>query len=211
MIKKLIEFVCTGNQGRSPVAELIARTHLERIGAYGDYNSISSGTLVNIIESGNHTINSMKPVIDIALERPLYSSEEIKELEEALKQGNTSIVRKYFDIVINLFDEEEVRNRAEVLPLLGIHDRVKTTRDQVVARPDTVAVLSMDRGNYSMVKGLYESSSYSPLIDVLSRFAIGNPNAEVKNTFGKVKEDYIRCVEQMLEEVPVAVNKIVDA
>src|SRR3989344_8155634 len=208
---RLIEMVCTGNQGRSPVAELIARNHLKSIGAYGDYDSISSGTLVDTIESGNHTMGSMRLVIDIAAQRSLYSPEETRELEDALRQGNTPVVRKYFDNAIGLFDKEEVENRAEILPLLGIQGEVKTTRNQTVARPDTIAVFSIDKRNYTIVEGLYENSSYSPVIDVLSRYATGNPDAELKNTFGKGKEAYRKGVEQMLEEVSVVVNRVIGA
>lgn len=208
---KLIEMICTGNRGRSPVAELIARNHLKSVGAYGDYDSISSGTLVDTIESGDYTMESMKPIIDIALQRPLYSPDEIKELEEALRQGNTPVVRRYFDNALGLFDREEVENRAEVLPLLGIQGEIKSTRYQTVARPDTVAVFPIDRKNYSIVKELYEKSDYSPVVDVLSKYATGNPDAELKNTFGKGKEVYRKGVEQMLEEVPIAVNRVIGA
>lgn len=206
---KLIEMVCTGNQGRSPVAELIARNHLKNIGAYGDYDSISSGTLVSTIEKGNHTIDSMKPIVERALERLLYCPEEIKELEEALRQGNTQVVRRYFDNTLNLFDKEEVENRAEVLPLLNIQGEVKSKRDQTVARPDTVTVFPVDKRNHGIVIDLYKNSGYNPIIDVLSKYATGNPDAEVGNAFGKGKEVYRKSVEQMLKEVPLAVNRVI--
>jgi protein-tyrosine-phosphatase len=52
MVKKLIEMVCTGNNGRSPVAELVGRNYLEEIGASDDYDTISSGTMVDKIGKG---------------------------------------------------------------------------------------------------------------------------------------------------------------
>lgn len=209
---RLIEMVCTGNQGRSPVAELIARNHLKSIGAYGDYDSISSGTLVDMIQSGGFfTLSIMEQLISLARKRVLYSPEEIKEVDAALRQGDNDTIKKYFRKTIGLFDKEEVENRAEVLSLLGIRGKVKSTRDQTVPRQDTVAVFPVDKSNYGKVIGIYEGSGYSPAVDVLSRYATGNPDAELKNTFGKGKEVYRKGVEQMLEEVPVAVNRIIGA
>ena len=38
---KIIEFVCTGNHGRSPVAELIALMYLKYNGMLGEYQAAS--------------------------------------------------------------------------------------------------------------------------------------------------------------------------
>lgn len=209
---KLIEVVCTGNQGRSPVAELIARNHLKIIRAYGDYDSISSGTLVDTIQSGEFfTLPIMGQLIGLARQRTLYSPEEMREIDTALRQGDNTTIEKYFRRTIDLFDREEVENRAEVLLLLGIQGEVKSIRDQTVSRRDTVAVFPVDKSNYGKIIDIYKNSDYGPFIDVLSRYATGNPDAELKNTFGKGKEVYRKGVEQMLEEVPRAVNKVIGA
>ncbi len=209
--KRLIEMVCTGNRGRSPVAELIANNYLAEIGATDRYKAISSGASVDVIGKGEFPIKELKPLINVGLERDLYNSEEIEEIEKALEQENENVIRQYGTRIANQFGQEEIESRTETLPLLGIKGNVKTTSEQTIARPDTAAVLCVDKKNYDLIKYIYEGSGYNPIINVLSRYATGNPDAEVKNAFGLGKEVYKQRIEQLVREVPLAVDKIVKA
>jgi len=212
MAKKLIEAVCTANNGRSPVIERILRNRLIEIGASKDYDAISSGAMVEAISRGGFPITAMSPFVDLARKRgDIYDPQELQHLERALGQKDRNAVEVFYNQAVDKFVDEEHENRAEALGRYEIGGAIKTTRDQTVPRGDVVAVLPADRGNFKKVLGIYAPTDYTPTIAVLSQFATGNPNAEMSNAFGHSKDVYMSMVEQMLEQVPKAVDKIVGA
>lgn len=207
-MKKLIELVCTGNNGRSPVAELIARNYLHRVGA-SEYESISSGTMVEKIKAGGFPIKAMVPILELAKGRGIYDAHSLAELDGALRRRDTVAMEKYFQQASEIFAQEEAEERGKLLKEFGIEGFVKEGRDQTIARPDVVAVLPVDRKNYDGVLGIYQNSGHSPVIGVMSVLATGNPQSEVQNSFGQGVKVYRQRVEQLIEEVPKAVRKIV--
>jgi hypothetical protein len=211
MEKKLIEAVCTANNGRSPLIEIIGRNHLVEIGADGEYDTISSGTLVDAIAKGGFSIEVMSPYIDIAVKRgDIYNPQESEELNAAMQQKDQRVLGFFYNQAVKKFIEEEHANKAEALKRFGIKGLVKTTNDQTVARDDVTAVLTADSENYGRVLGIYQPTQYAPTIAVLSKLASGDPKTEMKNAFGKSK-DYMIMVERMLDDVPKAINRIVKA
>ncbi len=58
-----IEFVCTANKGRSPVAELIGNNYLQKKGLQ-DYLAISSGSHVDSIKGGSMPLPLMISLIE---------------------------------------------------------------------------------------------------------------------------------------------------
>lgn len=201
--------VCSGNRGRSPVAELVAREHLQRIGALGEYDSISSGTMVNSGEGGAVSADVAKPIARLGIENGLFSGEELRELNEALVSGNDSVLAKYFRRALAKFAADEEDYRRTVLPEFGLDiKKIKGTSEQIVPRSDCVAVLTMDQRNYPLVQRVYESAGYTPTIDVMSRLATGVSDAEVKNAFGKGIDVYRDRIAQIVRETPLAVDKV---
>jgi protein-tyrosine-phosphatase len=207
---KIIEFVCTGNHGRSPVAELIALMYLRERGVIGEYVAASSGTAVDAIEKDEVPAKSMAKIVDIGKERELYSADELKEIDQAIRDGNDKVLRDYFWRAADTFSGEEHEYRAEALKHFGIEGVVKEKGEQTIARPDTAAVFSMAGSNNEQVQAIYEGSGYEPVIDVLSRFATGNPDAALPDAFGKGKEEYFRAVEVLREHVPMAIDRLIN-
>ena len=202
---KIIEFVCTGNSGRSKPAELNGIYHVGEIGLDKEYKVISSGTSVN-----DRIPNAiMIRTIESGKQRALYSAAEVQEIDKAIRDGNDKILRNYFWRTADRFKQEEHTYRTEALKHFGI-EGVIGKPEQTIARPDTIAVLSMAESNNQQVKRIYSGSGYDPVIDVLSRFATGNPDApEIPNAFGKNKEEYFKAIEVILEQVPMAIDRLV--
>ena len=203
--------VCTGNNGRSPVAEIIARDYLQNVGATSDYDSISSGTKVDAIKAGGFPIKDMSSIIDIAKDRNIYDCDEMKKLDKAFRNEDSQTIETYFNKAKKILSEEEARERDLFLKELGITGQIKQKKDQTVPKPDVVAVLPMDRTNYSGVLGIYQTSEYSPIISIMSVLATGNPTSEVANAFGKSSDVYRQTLEQLVDEVPKAVKKVIGA
>lgn len=208
MQKKVIEMVCTGNRGRSPVAELIAKNYLRTVGA-NEYETSSSGTLVDKIKQDQLPMAFMIKVIDIARSRgDVYTPTELQSIDGAIKDGNTRAITQYYKKADYVFGEEEKRDRQEVLPILGIEGTLKSEQEQTIQRPDIIAVLSMARTNNQQVESIYANSTHKPIIDVLGRYATNNPIAEIPNAYGFGKKAYILAVEALVEQVPLAVEKL---
>jgi protein-tyrosine-phosphatase len=213
MAKKLIEMVCTGNNGRSPVAELLARNYLVTVGAGKDYDSISSGTMVSQIMGGRIPMLVMQSTIELALEREgVYSPGERSEVRSVLISGFKGAIKAYFQRAADHFVAEEVAHRTEILDSFGIEGSLKECRNQTIVRPDVIAVLSMDRKNDEKVIEIYrDSKDDAKIIDVMSRIATGVRNAEIPNAFGQGKEVYTQMIEKLVKEVPMAAKRIIGA
>jgi hypothetical protein len=210
-MKRLIEMVCTGNQGRSPVAERIGRNYLAQQGALGEYDTISSGTSVDGIIGGELSIAFMIHVIGIARDRgDVYDPSALSAIEDAIGTGNDGVLRGFYNEAQQVFAEEERRYRAEVLPQFGIVGQVKHGRDQTVARSDTVGVFSMAARNNVVVERIYAESGHTPVIAVLSAYATDDPTAEIPNAFGKPRTAYEAAVETLRDHVPKAIDCLLE-
>jgi protein-tyrosine-phosphatase len=210
MKNKIIEMVCTANQGRSPAAELITRNYLRRIGALGEYEAASSGTLVDCIQNERFSDEYMINMIEAGKQRRLYFLMEMQEIEEAIRNGDSRTLKKYFWKTANTFSKEEHKHRAEALKYFGIKGIVKKTSEQTTVRPDMIAVLSMAESNNKKVQEIYDGSGYNPVIDVISRYATQNPEAGLPDAFGKGKEKYFKVIEVLLEHIPMAVDRLIE-
>jgi hypothetical protein len=210
-MKKLIEMVCTGNNGRSPVAELIGRNELKRLGAFDDYDTISSGTMVDKIGEGKFSTNFMRPYVLLAIGRGLYGTEVPKKLDTALREGEDEVVGEYFSRASELFATEEKEEGSILLKQYGIDGNVKEGADQTVPRTDVFAVLPMDRKNYAGVLRILDGSGQTPVVAVMSTLATQDPKAEVQNSFGQERAIYGSGFLRIFQQVPRAIQILVDA
>ena len=206
--KKLIEMVCTGNTGRSPVAELIAHNYLSGSGLLDEYGACSSGTRVSVKVGEGPKSNIFSRFVKLAQQRDIYSVKDRKEVSNALEEGDVQALRCYFTQAIDRFTQEEIEHRAEALPYFGIKGDVKEKPEQTIVKPNLLAILTMDERNKKLVEKIYESSDYDPNVDVLSRVATGNSKAELPNAFGKGRDVYFAGIEQLIREVPLALKNI---
>lgn len=204
---KLIEMVCTGNQGRSPVAELIARNYLQQIGADG-YRAISSGTSVAAIKEHRVDVPFMIKVIGIGKERGLYNPSQVQAYDDAVRTGDATTLQTLYDIAQTAFGEEERRYRREVLPGLGIEGLVKEETEQTIQRDDTVGVFSMAQNNNAEVGKIYLDPPHQPVIAVLGAYAYNDPSAQIPNAFGQSKEVYVATVKAIQDAVPKAIDRL---
>ena len=225
---KLFNLGCTGNSGRSPVGQLIANNRLEELGISAQYGAISSGTLVDQINSGKPSRARMLEVIGQARERgDIYSVAGTREIDDAVGAGDDGTLRSFYDIAIQTFVREEERYRRRVLPQMGIRGNLKTTRDQLAARPDVIGVLTMAPFNNKQAVGIHQAAGYelvqersgiwqrfqklgseSPLIAVISAYARDDPTAEVPNAFGGTEDAYRTGIETLMRDVPIAIDRL---
>ncbi|MBU0466987.1 MAG: hypothetical protein KJ718_02415 [Nanoarchaeota archaeon] len=213
MARKLIEAVCTTNNCRSPLVELIGRNHLVEIGAEGEYGIISSGTMANAMFDEEYSSDERHELYRLAFKRGgVYNQSDKAALEIAqITGGMHGLFNHLFSKAEAAFMADGKRYIAECIEKYGIKGSVKDGKDQTVPRFDVIAVLPVDKENYARVSKMYSGIEYDPTISVLSQLATGDSKSEIKKVLGKGKNAYLDMVEQMLREVPEAVNRIVGA
>lgn len=208
MSQKKIEFVCTGNMGRSPLAELIGREYLVKKDLNSHYNTISSGTCVDDILSENLDLSFKISKIELGKKRGIYESKELNEINKAIKNGDNYSINNYYNFAMIFFTNEEIRHRDEIIKEYGIEGKVKTNQEQTIIRNDTIAVLSMSDENNEVVKKIYEDLDEKPIIQTLGQF-IGYNN-QIPNHFGLGIEAYKEVFSLIKEYVPLAIDKVVE-
>jgi protein-tyrosine-phosphatase len=213
--KKRIEMICMGNQGRSPVAELVARNYIVSLGADEFFYVASSGTLVESINTKKVSLDNKIYTINKAIEMGengsgnVFSRSNRRLAEESIASKHTQAIDYFFEIAAEAVNAHEVANRAAAIKYFKIPGRVKRVPEPTVAQRDASALFTMSAGNLEAVKGIYAGAGMQiPLLDVLSRYAWDSPKAELPDAYGKPKGVYLTMVQQLLLDVPRAMDRL---
>ena len=213
MNKKKIEFACTGNSGRSTIAELVGRKFIQDyFGMKAEnvaYDIISSGTEVEASRYGDIPLESKKLIIQKALLRDdIYGLNDQTSITVSLRNNDEIskiAIDDFYGIALRKFIEEEHEFRAEAVKYFGIEGIVKTEPEQTIARPDTIAVISMAKKNNNYVKMIYNGKGFDPVINTLAGVI---EQEDIPNAFGRTKEEYFATIQTILEYVPLAMEKL---
>ncbi|MBR9692686.1 hypothetical protein GOV07_02010, partial [Candidatus Woesearchaeota archaeon] len=115
----------------------------------------------------------------------------------------------YFHMAEQVFNDEEMVNRAAALQHFGIEGKVKEQGEQTVADRNRIVVLPMAESNQKAIVSIYEAAGFKPPegVELLSVYATRDPTASIPDAFGKGPEFYFKCVESILDYVPKAVDR----
>lgn len=168
---RTIEFACSHNHGRSPLAEAFAMKYIGLNRRITGYNFISSGTHVDEI---NEQLAGRKPFTDS--ERDWINTKNAERFGD-----NIDPVR-----AMNRFVNEEHNYRESFFEqfFLGVP---KQTHDQMIVRSDVDLVLVMGRKNLDKAREIYGNKAR---IETLAGFAMGEPGLEFQSAFGNTISDY---------------------
>ena len=199
---KTIEFACSHNHGRSPLAGAFAEKVLADREVEG-YSVVSSGTRVNEINSmleGWTEIphDEIGFTLEIALRRGLLSPSESASVIQALSKPERT-TRDYLVIqragvkTLRTVVGEEHAYREEAFRQFGLGSP-KQTHDQTIAVPDRTLWLGMGKSNTKFATQIYAGRK-DPTIDTLAGYATRTPGAEFKSGFGGTLQDYLTMAE----------------
>lgn len=206
--QRAIEFVCTANHGRSPVAELIAQNYIQDNGILG-YRAISSGSRVDeigLIKSGKKEISGNEAVWSVkkGLVRGLFGNDNdyLNRLIylgfDALPDEQKRVIIEKANDALGIFTQEEAYHRQEAVKRFGLRGNLKREGEQTITRPDTALVLGMAVENADLVKKIYEGYRHVPIVNTLKGYATGETGAEFPNSFGSGSLDaYLTMVEEI--------------
>jgi hypothetical protein len=221
---KLIEFVCTANHGRSPVAELIAQAHLKKLGLDKKYRATSSGSSVDAI-AANKTPDAVKMrFVKMAKERgDVYAPAALASYDDAIADPSSLAFDWLYQAAVKKFQDEEHGWRDEAVEAFGIEGVLKEHGEQTVVQHDASAVLSMAPSNNKQVRAIYEAKGYtedgqfhmqrpehSLVVAVLPAYARNDLAAQNPDAFGVSRELYFQNVEAFQQDIPKAVEKILN-
>lgn len=210
----LVEFVCIGNNGRSPFGEAFARQFLVKYPQV-TYSAISSGIKVDASAKKEMTDADYLNYVRIAHERGiLVETGEI--VDKALKEDKIDercripqimLANKY----VEFFRNEEAQHRDKVAMELGLVQFMPHRRTQTTARPDVKYVFVMTPSLVNSIEQIYLRSSHvMPTITTLSQFALGNEEP-IQNTFATGNLALYRAnVKRIGELTEKAMYKVLD-
>jgi len=159
-----IEFVCTGNGERSPLAEAFARKYLD--GQKLNYVQVSSsGTLVDFSKNPDEgkLATLMQQVLPLALERGFVTQEQA----DSVRQGRDLFRIK--DMIFQKVKEREMEQKPIILSEKGLVAYFDTNRNaqQTVVRREAQFIFPIGMDNYDRTINIYSEADVRPIIEIL--------------------------------------------
>jgi len=206
----LIEFVCTHNNGRSPLAEGFGRKYLESKGIK-EYGVISSGTHVTevdeMLERKRVFSNDIsKLILQKGIEKGFFEDNSVIESILHYENFNDADAQNYAFQAANRFVSEEHGYKEQAFKKLGLGSP-KVGRDQTMVIPESRLVLGMGMQNVKKINEIYTGESNLPIIETLTGYASGNPGQEFKSEFGGSLKDYLVMGEVIRDHVHGAIDR----
>jgi protein-tyrosine-phosphatase len=196
----LTEIICSGNQDRSPVAEMIAK-QIVNLRNIKDLDIKSSGTHVNKYRLGDVPISGALYYINMGLELNLLSETEKKiaeKLHEGSYQGN---IKDMFLITNDQLLRYAAHNKAEALRNLGFNPAMlKYSRDQTEPRSEEDHIIfCMNKKHIESMKQMYQGKEKKiMLLDV----------KEIQDPYCKSIGEYEETLKQICNAVESRVTEI---
>ena len=209
-----IEFVCTGNQGRSEPARIFGQDYIVEQRKDGLYRAISSGTLVDEINDFDEGIDKAAiPIEDkvyfikAGLKNGIF--ENVRAVENLLRISDLAKaymqdveIAQEVDIVYGVaseyFAQREHKERAAALQKLGLETKVKPAKEQTTPRGDVIAIFPMEQRHVDFVNGAYSDSEieqpYTQCLGIDSIYTQTKPNYQMD------------VIDKLQKRVPIAVN-----
>lgn len=218
MVNKLgIEYICTGNGGRSPTAETIAKDYIRQSELEDRINIYSSGTGADSCEKDlfQFPINFLLDYIEIGLHSGTYKGKAKSVAEEIVAQkektalavgdGQTEVKDKV-EYCIRYLMADEVAKRNRVLLEIGLVPRGHF-HQQTRIRDDVSLILPMKRSNADYVEQFYRDSGHNPVIVPLCEYA--GMEGRVDDPFGGTLDDFRKTRDLIGEAVRKSIDRAV--
>ena len=197
-----IEYICTGNGGRSPTAETIGKDYVKQCGLEDRIRVYSSGTAAEMVENDlfKIPIGFLLDYIEIGFKSETYHGKardiagELLDptkagaiLVEDVESGVESRIRNNIEYCIRYLMADEVAKRDRVLLEVGL---IPTGHfhQQTKVRDDVELILPMNLTNAALVKQIYSGSEYDPQIITICQYT--GIDGDINDPFGGTIEDF---------------------
>ena len=191
-----IEFICAGNNGRSPVAEAAGRKLAQELGIEERIRIFSSGTTVDVEKLGDLRV-ALVPYIEATIRNGLLPADRAKKIDS----DPVGVLDELIAI------EERWRNRY-IAESTGF-DYTKHIRRQTVALSGERLILPVDEANLKKTREIYDGSGHNPTIEVLPAFIGLDLNLHQVDV--RDYEDYSALAEKVERAAKEAVLKTLES
>ncbi|MBN2567345.1 hypothetical protein JXB02_04655 [Candidatus Woesearchaeota archaeon] len=167
-----------------------------KIGADG-LIAISSGSHPDLLRKG-----WMAPpdrlIIRRAVEREIYDPTLRPKITEATVLHNAEGTSSLYDIAYVRLSDEEKDHRASMEKELDIEGKLKTIPEQTVARPETIAAVSLSPRNGEKAKDIYHAVWLDPASTPSTSRTPSGGYADYQKAIFSMKERVLRLVDRII-------------
>ncbi|MCK4590011.1 MAG: hypothetical protein KAT77_06205 [Nanoarchaeota archaeon] len=212
-----IEFICTGNGGRSPMAHTIGVDHVQEQGLGKRVQIYSSGTGAEATEKDlfSFPTNFLLAPIETALQNGVYQGKAVQIAQEvladqkattqAIESGDMNMMGKV-KYCIQYLSADEVAKRNVALLEIGLVP-VGHFHQQTTVREGVDLILPMKQSNADQVKEIYGGSGRSPIVVPICEY-VGLEGA-ISDPFGGPMEIWRETRDKIAEVVVKSIDKAV--
>ncbi len=221
-----LEFVCTGNNGRSTLSSAAAQALLRENCDDDIFQAISSGTHVDAIMQGTWPIALKKKTFVSGAQYGIFDPSGKNEalVKYVLEHESYQLEQKCFEdndfslefnnlveISRQYYAKDEESHCLELAKDLWIEPYLDGNFKQTRPNEQTVAIFTMGASNLTEVQRIYDQAGCKrPLVmDVISKYVGGQDAKDIPNTFAQGRDAYRKMAEILLPMVVDATEKFV--
>ena len=206
--KLMIEYVCTGNNGRSPMAEAIALDYVHRKGLEDRIEICSSGSGLSDLTkpTGEKWKKMYLGVVDMALKNGIYQESWRQDEAKRVFGLGMDVEDAILDAVVNYAVNVEAMFRNMALFEVGLVAGGKYHKSTEARHSGLI--LPMAESNAAEVRTIYERSAFAPRVEPLNVYA--GLEGEVTNPFCQLLPTYQATREDLMRSVPISIEKAVE-
>jgi protein-tyrosine-phosphatase len=202
--KYIIEVACTGNNGRSPMAEVIGNHTAKELGLEDILSFISSGTRAGPEHDEVLPYNKVVSVLSKASSHGLMKPVEVEKDRYEHDTDYRLAIQGNVHMAFRIMRPIETALRDSALYDIGM--RYDGTRTQTIARDDVSVVLGMEPNHLDQINEIYSISKHKPLITTLTEYA--GDSGEIPDSIGNTDPTvYSTIRDKLLEVMPKVVSR----
>lgn len=202
-----VEYVCTGNNGRSPMAEAIAKADVLMRGLEDQFEISSSGSGLSVVtrKTGDDFKRQKLAIVKMGLDNGLYSGWS-QGMAEEVQDQQLEAADFTLDFCFDYLIKAEAVFRDLTLSEVGLR------ADSVYHKPteakgEANIILPMTEGNAEQVHGIYLGSSVGfaePPVVPISKYAglegeVTNPFCQLQPVYQQTRDDLMRIVPKTID------------
>lgn len=203
----IIEVCCTGNNGRSPVGEVIGNLIVKELSLQNVISIISSGTRADRKYDYILPYNKCVSILNKASHNGLMRSVEVNKERYNTDPDYKVTIRDYVHMAFRIMRPIEAALRDSALYDIGV--KYEGNRTQTVINNDVSLVLGMAQENTEHVRQIYCSIEDTPVIETITDYA--EVEGEISNYLGNTNPAvYLAIRERLFEIMPKVINRVRD-
>ena len=200
----IIEVTCTGNNGRSAMAEAIGNHTTKKLNLEDVLSFISSGTRAGPEYEKILPYSEVVSILSRASSHGLMKPAEVDRERYKQDSDYRVAIQDSVHMAFRIMRPIEAAFRDSALYNIGM--RYDGTRTQTVARDDVSVVLGMEQKHVDQIKKIYSASEHRPIISTITQYA--RYHGEIPDSIGSTDPTvYFTIRDKLLELMPKVVTR----